>query len=105
VQESGGWLAWPQNDPETTAGKSKYYRVIRVSMVGITEIALFGRLQRALRKRGMFLHVADSKKRQRWGLGRYYIAGPNDVIDKDVNLEKLARKTKLLEPWETVSEG
>ena len=28
--------------------------------VGITEIALFERLQRALRKRGKSLHVADS---------------------------------------------
>jgi hypothetical protein len=71
-------------------------------MVGVTEIALFGRLQRALRRRGKYLHVADSKKRKRWRLGRYYIAGPNGIIDQDVNIEKLARKMKLLESWETV---
>jgi hypothetical protein len=34
-------------------------------------------------------------------LGRYYTIGVNGVIDKDVNIEKLARKMKLLEPWET----
>jgi hypothetical protein len=71
-------------------------------MVGVTEIALFQRLQRELRKKGKYLHVADSKKQKRWGLGRYYIAGPNGVIDKDVNIEKLARKMKVLEPWETL---
>lgn len=70
--------------------------------VGITEIALFERLQRALRKRGMFLRLADSRKRKRWGLGRYYIAGPNGVIDKDVDLEKLARDLKVSEPRETL---
>jgi hypothetical protein len=72
---------------------------------GITELALFQRLQRALRKRGKCLHVAGSKKRKRWRLGRYYIVGPNGIIDQDVNIEKLARKMKLLEPWETVSKG
>jgi hypothetical protein len=65
-------------------------------MVGVTEIALFQRLQRALRRRGKYLHVADSKKRKRWRLGRYY------VIDKDADIEKLARKLNVLEPWETV---
>ena len=65
--------------------------------VGITEMALFKRLQRTLRKRGMFLRLADSRKRKRWGLGRYYIVGPNGVIDKDVDLEKLARDPKVSE--------
>jgi hypothetical protein len=75
-------------------------------MVGVTEIALFERLQRALRKRGKYLRVADRKKRKRWsGLGHYYIAGPNGVIDKDIDIEKLAREMKLLDPWETVSKG
>jgi hypothetical protein len=71
-------------------------------MVGVTETALFQRLQRALRRRGKYLHVADSKKRKRWRLGRYYIAGPNGVIDQDVNIERLAREMKVLEPWEMV---
>jgi hypothetical protein len=74
-------------------------------MVGVTEIALFERLQRALRKRGKYLRVADRKKRKRWGLGHYYIAGPNGVIDKDIDIEKLAREMKLLGPGEMVSKG
>jgi hypothetical protein len=35
--------------------------------VGITEMALYERLQRALRKREMFLRLADSKKQKCWG--------------------------------------
>jgi hypothetical protein len=69
---------------------------------GITETALFRRLQRALRKRGMFLRLADSRKQKRWGLGRYYVVGPKGVIDKDVDIEKLARK--LLSPGNSLSE-
>jgi hypothetical protein len=71
-------------------------------MVGVTERALFVRLQRALRKRGKYLRVADSKKQKRWGLGRYYIAEPNGVIEKDINIEKLAREMGALEPRETL---
>jgi MFS superfamily sulfate permease-like transporter len=71
-------------------------------MVGVTEIALFERLQRALRRQGKFLNVADSKKQKRWGLGRYYIAGLNVIVDQDVNIEKLAREMNVLEPWETL---
>ena len=71
-------------------------------MVGVTEIALLERLQRALRRRGRFLRVADSKKQKRWGLGHYYIVGPKGVVDKDVNIEKLARQLGLLDPWETL---
>jgi hypothetical protein len=63
--------------------------------VGITEMALFERLQRALRKRGMFLRLADSRKQKRWGLGRYYIVGPRGVIDKNVDIKELARDLKL----------
>jgi hypothetical protein len=71
-------------------------------MVGVTEIALVERLQRALRRRGKFLRVADSRKQNRWGLGHYCIVGPKGVIDKDVNIEKFARELGLLEPWETL---
>jgi hypothetical protein len=58
-------------------------------------MALFERLQRALRKRGMFLRLADGRKQKRWGLGRYYIVGPKGVIDKNVNIKQLARDLKL----------
>jgi hypothetical protein len=59
--------------------------------VEITKMALFERLQRALRKRGMFLRLADSRKQKRWGLGRYYIVGPKGVIE-------------TTQPWESLSE-
>jgi hypothetical protein len=62
--------------------------------VGISEMALFERLQRALRKRGMFLRLADGRKQERWGLGRYYIVGPKGVIDKNVDIKQLARDLK-----------
>jgi hypothetical protein len=63
--------------------------------VGISEMAVFERLQRALRKRGMFLRLADSRKQKRWGLGRYYIVGSKGVIDKNVDIKQLARDLKL----------
>jgi hypothetical protein len=73
-----------------------------ILMVGVTEIALFKRLQRALRRRGKYLRVADSKKQKRWGLGRYYIADPNGVIERDIDIEKRAREMGILKLCETV---
>lgn len=61
-----------------------------------------GAFATSLAKAGGFLRVADSKKQKRWGLGHYYIVGPKGVVDKDVNIEKLARQLGLLDPWETL---
>ena len=72
--------------------------------IRVTEGAVVCRLQRFLPAKGKLLRIANSRK-QKLGLGRYYTIGANGVIDKDVNIEKLARKMKLLEPWETVSKG
>jgi hypothetical protein len=69
--------------------------------VEIAEMALFERLQRALRKRGMFLRLADSRKQKRWGLGRDYIVGAKGVVNKDIDIHKLARDLKVLEPLQT----
>ena len=52
--------------------------------------------------RGRFLRVANRKKRERWGLGHYYIVGPKGVVDKDVDIEKVARQLGLLDPGETL---
>jgi hypothetical protein len=49
-----------------------------------------------------FLRLADSRKRKRWGLGRCYVVGAKGVIDKNVDLEKLARDLKASEPRETL---
>jgi hypothetical protein len=70
--------------------------------IRVTEGALFCRLQRFLPVKGKHLRIANRRK-QKLGLGRYYTIGANGVIDKDVNIEKLAREMKLLEPWETIS--
>jgi hypothetical protein len=69
--------------------------------IQVTEGALFRRLQRFMPAKGKLLRIANSRK-QKPGLGRYRTIGANGVIDKDVNIEKLARKMKLLEPWETL---
>jgi len=73
-------------------------------MIQVTEGAVVYRLRRFLPAKGKLLRIANSRK-QKLGLGRYYTIGVNGVIDKDVDIEKLARKMKLLEPWETVSKG
>jgi hypothetical protein len=69
--------------------------------IEVTENAVFCRLQRFLPAKGKLLRVANTRK-QKLGLGRYYTIGAQGVIDTDVNIEKLARELKVLEPWETV---
>ena len=73
-------------------------------MIQVTEGAVVYRLRRFFPAKGKLLRIANRRK-QKLGLGRYYTIGVNGVMDKDVNIEKLARKMKLLEPWETVSKG
>ena len=69
--------------------------------IEVTENAVFCRLQRFLPAKGKLLRIANTRK-QKLGLGRYYTVGAQGVIDTDVNIEKLARELKVLEPWETV---
>jgi hypothetical protein len=69
--------------------------------IQVTENAVFCRLQRFLPAKGKLLRIANSRK-QKLGLGRYYTIGAQGVIDTDVNIEKLARELKVLEPWEMV---
>ena len=68
----------------------------------VTEVAVVGRLQRFLQAKGKYLRVATSKRQKRWGLGRYYLLNAKGVMDKDVDIEKLARQLRLLRPWETL---
>jgi hypothetical protein len=72
--------------------------------IQVTEGAVFCRLQRFLPAKGKLLRVANRRK-QKLGLGRYYTIGANGVIDKDVNIEKLAREMNLPEPWEAIFKG
>ena len=59
-----------------------------------TRTALFFRLQAALRAEGLDLRVAR-------GAGQYYVVCGESVVNKDVNLETLAREMELFESWET----
>ncbi|MGB8632250.1 MAG: hypothetical protein WCD69_23215 [Xanthobacteraceae bacterium] len=56
------------------------------------------RLRRALLDKGQYLHIADGRKQKRWGFGRYYLLGAKGVVDKDVNIERLARQLGVVLP-------
>jgi hypothetical protein len=60
--------------------------------IGTTEQAVVKRLKRALLTKGQYLRIADSRKQKRWGFGRYYLLDAKGVVDKDVNIEQLARQ-------------
>jgi hypothetical protein len=66
--------------------------------IGLTEQAVVKRLQRALLTEGKHLRKADSRRQKRWGLGRYYLLDAKGVVDKDVNIEQLARKLGVVLP-------
>jgi hypothetical protein len=68
----------------------------------VTEEAVVARLRRALLSKGKYLRLADSRRQKRWGLGHYYMLDAKGVVDKDVDVEKLARQLGLLDPWETL---
>jgi len=72
--------------------------------VRVTEVAVVRRLQRALLAEGKYLRTASSRKQKRWGLGRYYLLGAKGVVDKDIDIQKLARDLKLLRPGESLSD-
>ena len=63
--------------------------------------ALFYRLRLALRAEGLDLRVADSRKQKLLGVGQYYAVCGKSFVNKDVNLETLAREMGLFESWET----
>jgi hypothetical protein len=62
--------------------------------------ALLQRLRWFLKSRGEDLRLANSDQRKQLGVGRYYTVSCEGVLDKDVNIETLARELKLLDPWE-----
>jgi hypothetical protein len=68
----------------------------------VTEKTVVVRLQRFLVSKGKHLRVATSTKQRRWGFGRYYLLDAKGVVDKNVDIEKLARKLGLLDPQETL---
>lgn len=68
----------------------------------VTEKAVVTRLQRFLASKGKHLRIATTTKQKRWGFGRYYLLDAKGVFDKNVDIEKLARKLGLLDPEETL---
>jgi hypothetical protein len=70
----------------------------------VSEIAVVRRLRQFLVPKGEYLRIASSKKQKRWGLGRYYLLDEKGVINKDIDIKKLARDLKLLRSWETLSD-
>jgi hypothetical protein len=71
--------------------------------VPITERVLIARMRRILRKAGEDLRMATPAQKA-VGLGKYYLVDSKGIIDKDVDIEGLARKLQLLQPWETLSD-
>jgi len=70
--------------------------------IEISQRALIGRIERALRKQNQRLRVD-----RRGGDIRHIIIDTKKqtVIETDVDLEKLARKLDVLQPWERVALG
>ena len=66
--------------------------------IGGTEQAVVKRLRRALLNNGQYLHIADGRKQRHWGFGRYYLLDAKGVVDKDVNIERLARQLGVVLP-------
>jgi hypothetical protein len=66
--------------------------------IGLTEQAVVKRLRQALLTKGQYLCKADSRKQKRWGFGRYYLLDSKGVVDRDVNIEQLARQLGVVLP-------
>jgi hypothetical protein len=70
--------------------------------ITVTERAVFKRLQRYLLTKGKYLRNAKRGKQVCEGLGRYYLVDAKGIVDKDIDIEKMARELALLDPWETL---
>jgi hypothetical protein len=70
--------------------------------ITVTERAVFKRLQRYLLAKGKHLRNTNRGKQACDGLGRYYLVNAKGIVDRDVDIEKMAREFALLDPWETL---
>jgi hypothetical protein len=48
--------------------------------------------------------MATPEQRNAVGVGKYYLIDSKGIIDRNVDIEDLARELKLLQPWETLSD-
>jgi hypothetical protein len=79
----------------------------RSTRIQITERALFQRINRRLQQDGEKLCTArtETVKQQ---LGRFYVVETGQgagLVRKDVDLEKLAQKLGVIQPWEQLAKG
>lgn len=72
--------------------------------IPVSRHGLLLRLRRVLRPKGEDVRQATPDQQRALKLGRYYHVGPSGVLDKSVDLEKLARKVGALDPWEELKE-
>jgi len=71
--------------------------------VPINERTLIARVRRTLRKAGEDLRISTPEQRKAAGFGKYHLLDSEGIIDKDVDIEVLARELSVLQPWETFS--
>jgi hypothetical protein len=67
--------------------------------VPVNRRALIARVDRALTKQGRELRIA-----RRGGMSNFLVIHDDAIADNDADLEKLARKIGVLEPWERLAE-
>lgn len=91
---------WRSTSPGTSLLKRS--GVGRLVKIAITERALKLRLRPALEAQGKHLRIATWQKQRKLGLGRFYVADANGVIDPDVDLEELATELGVMRSWETL---
>lgn len=72
--------------------------------VQVTKRAIVQRIRRSLAKEGNMLRTSRSEG-VRQDLGEYYVVDTfrNRVIERDVDLERLARDIGALEPYECIA--
>ena len=89
---------------------------LRATRIKITERALFQRVNRKLKQDGQKLCTAHSESAKQQ-LGRFYVvqtgenagtkrgAVSSGVVHMNVDLEKLAQKLGVIQPWEELEKG
>jgi hypothetical protein len=69
-------------------------------MLNVSQRALIGRIERVLRKQNQYLRVD-----RRGGDIRHIIIDTKKqaIVETDVDLERLARRLRVLKPWERLA--
>jgi hypothetical protein len=73
-----------------------------MAKVLVSKRAIIQRIQRALKQKGQDLRISRADKCKL--LGKFYTVGDRGVVQKKVDLRKLAVELKRLEPWEALED-